>query len=167
MKIIKSRFVNLLGTFCVLILLTVQALCQPALPPFPPDPWLDRYSFVDTTNWTSDLGYAPIAFTNLVSVPEWEGNALLLDTTNLLPAYFAYNIVEPTDGNTNITFPAGAIACVFICDWASADTNQYGTGPGDAAGDPAYLLAAGDFSSNSPIWARRRSICMCDKNAWP
>ena len=101
------------------------------------------------------MGYSPILATNLVGVPEWEGDALMLDTTNMVPAYLAYNIVEPSDGNTNITFQGGAVAFVFINDWASADTNQGGTGPGDAAGDPAYLLAAGDFSSGSPdgLWA--------------
>jgi hypothetical protein len=150
----KSRVSKLIGVFFVPFLLTVPAFCQPGPPPLPPDPWLDSYSFVDTTNWTSDMGYAPIAFTNLASIPEWEGNALLLDTTNSIPAFLNYNIVE-ADGTTNLVFPAGAVICVFICDWASADTNQYGAGPGDAAGDPAYLLAAGDFSSNSPngLWA--------------
>jgi hypothetical protein len=135
------------------LLLPFLAFCQSGLPPFPPDPFLDSYSFEDT-NWLSDIGYAPIAFTNLVSVLVWDGDALLLDTTNSLPAFLNYNIVE-SDGNTNIAFSAGVVTCIFICDWATADTNQNGAGPGDAAGDPAYLLAAGDFSSNSPdgLWA--------------
>jgi hypothetical protein len=150
MKIVKSRFVKLaIAAFTVCLLSLSPALCQPGPPPLPPDPFLDSYSFEDT-NWLSQYGDAPIAFTNLVSVPEWNGNALLLDTTNEVPAYLAYNIVE-TNGYTNIAFSAGAIRCVFICDWATADTNQNGTGPGA----PGYLLAAGDFSTGSPdgLWA--------------
>jgi hypothetical protein len=136
-----------------LLFFPLPVFCQFGPPLLPPVAFLDAYLF-DDTNWLSDSGDAPIAFINLASVPEWSHNALLLDTTNALPAYLAYNIVE-TDGDTNLAFSAGAMMCVFICDWASADTNQNGTGPGDAAGDPAYLLAAGDFSNNSPdgLWA--------------
>jgi hypothetical protein len=135
--------------FCVLFMFSIPAFCQSGPPTLPVNPYLDSYSFADT-NWLSDIGYAPIDYTNLVSVPEWDGNALLLDTTNALPAFLNYNIVE-LDGTTNLAFPAGAVRCVFICDWASADTNQNGTGPGEVG----YLLAAGDFSSNSPdgLWA--------------
>ncbi|MGP8199849.1 MAG: hypothetical protein ACLQU4_10145, partial [Limisphaerales bacterium] len=133
----------------VVFLLPVSAFCQSGPPPLPPDPFLGSYSF-DDTNWLSGSGYAPIAFTNLVSVPEWSHKALLLDTTNVLPAFLAYNIVE-ADGTTNLAFSGGAIRCVFICDWATADANQNGTGPGEAG----YLLAAGDFSNGSPdgLWA--------------
>ena len=62
-----------------------SAFSQPALPP---DPLLDIYSF-QNTNWLGEHGYAPLRYTNLVSVPEWRGNGLLLDTTNALPAYLA------------------------------------------------------------------------------
>jgi hypothetical protein len=117
-------------------------------PPFPPDPHLEYYSFNDT-NWLSFSGDAPIFATNLVSIPEWRGNGLLLDATNSQPAYLAYSVVE-TNGHTNIAFSAGVVTCVFVCDWATADTNQNGTGPGDIA----WLLAAGDFSTGSPngLW---------------
>jgi hypothetical protein len=145
-----AQFLNVRRTLAAclfaLLLLPLAAFCQPALPP---NPILDDYSF-NNTNWVSDFGYAPISETNLVSVPVWYGNALLLDTTNSAPAYLAYNIVE-TNGHTNLDFSAGAAVCLFICDWASADTNQNGAGPGSAG----YLLAAGDFSSGSPdgLWA--------------
>ncbi len=133
-----------------LLLVPAAALCQSVPPPPPPDPFLDNYYFQGPP-WVSEFGFAPIAAsTNLVSVQEWSRNALLLDTTNASSAYLSYNIIEPSDGGTNLSFPSGAIRCVFICDWASADTNQNGFGPGDGAGDPAYLLAAGDFSSGSP-----------------
>ena len=147
MKILGNLSAKLPGTFFALLLLPLPLFCQP-MPP--PSPYLDSYSFWDTTNWTSDLGYAPIAFTNLFSVPKWYGNALLLDTTNSLPAFLNYNVVD-TNEYTNIDFSAGVVSCVFICDWATADTNQNGAGPGDVG----YLLAAGDFSSGSPdgLWA--------------
>jgi len=122
------------------------AFSQPALPP---DPFLGDYPF-DTTNWLSIDGDAPIASTNLVSVSLWNKNALLLDTTNAAPAFLNYNVVE-SDGFTNVTFDQGAVRCVFITDWATADTNQNGTGPGDIG----YLVAAGDWSSGAPdgFWA--------------
>ncbi len=149
---------HLIQTFAVAffpLLLVGAAFCQSGPPPPPPDPFLDNYYF-NNPAWLSEFGYAPIAFsTNLVSVQEWSRNALLLDTTNIVPAYLNYNIIEPSDGTTNLVFDIGAIRCVFICDWATADTNQFGEGPGDGAGDPGYLLAAGDFSSGSPdgLWA--------------
>jgi hypothetical protein len=154
MKVIKSRPAKLPGTFFALLLLSVPAFCQDGPLPAPPDPYLDTYAFLDTNDWTSDLGFPPIAWTNLVVVPEWLGGAPQIDTANTLPAFLNYNIVE-TNGYTNLAFSAGALTCVFICDWATDDTNQYGTGPGDDAGDPAFLLAAGDFSSGSPdgLWA--------------
>jgi hypothetical protein len=156
MKIIKNRsFKPLAAIFAAFIATIKPAFCQDGPPPPPPDPYLDSYAFWDTTNWTSDDGYPPINFTNLVSVPEWLGGAPQIDTANTLPAFLDYNIVEPTDGHMNLAFSVGALTVFFICDWATADANQNGTGPGDEAGDPAYLLAAGDFSSGSPdgLWA--------------
>jgi len=127
-------------------LLSLSVFSQPALPP---DPFLADYLF-ETTNWLSIDGDAPIAFTNLASVSLWNKNALLLDTTNAMPAFLNYNVVE-SDGFTNVTFDQGAVRCVFITDWATEDTNQNGTGPGDTG----YLVAAGDWSTGSPdgFWA--------------
>jgi hypothetical protein len=120
--------------------------CQPAVPP---DAFAAAYSF-NTTNWLSEDGDAPIAFTNLVSVALWNKNALLLDTSNATPAFLNYNVVE-SDGFVNLEFDQGALRCVLIIDWGTADTNQNGTGPGQTC----YLIAAGDWSSNSPdgLWS--------------
>ena len=90
----------------------------------PPDPFLECYEFLDT-NWVSDFGYLPLNCTNLVSVSVEEENALMLDTTNLEPAFLQYNVVE-TNGHTNLDFGAGAVSALVISDWASADTNQNG-----------------------------------------
>ena len=145
MNIIKSRWAKLLGTFFVMLLLTVPALCQSGPPAPPPDPTLGAYYFEDT-NWLSLDGDAPLGFSNLVSYPLWSRNALLLDTTNETPAYLNYDIIETNDGSSNLDFSTGAIKFSFISDWATADTNQNGDGPGDWA----FLIGAGDLSSGSP-----------------
>ena len=142
-----NRQAAILAVSCVLFLLSaVPALAQPAPPP---DPILDMISFF-RPNWESDGGYPPVAFTNLVSVSNCWGNALLLDTTNLAPSFLVYNIVE-ANTHTNLDLSAGAVTFLATPDWASADTNQNGQGPG-AVG---FLLAAGDWSSGSPqgLWA--------------
>jgi hypothetical protein len=131
------------------VLLPAIAVLAQSGPPIPPTAFLDSYSFLDT-NWFSDIGYPPIAFTNLASVQDLGGNALLLDTTNLEPAFLRYRIVE-TNSATNLDFSTGAILAIVVPDWASADTNQHGFGPGSTG----YILAAGDWSSGSPqgFWA--------------
>jgi hypothetical protein len=146
MNIMASRSYKLLLMGFVSCWFSISvAFSQPAVPP---DPFAATYSF-NTTNWLSEDGDAPIAFTNLVSVALWNKNALLLDTTNTLPAFLNYNVVE--SDFTNIEFDQGGLHCVFITDWATADTNQNGTGPGETC----YLVAAGDWSSGSPdgFWA--------------
>jgi hypothetical protein len=126
MKNLTSLAVALLG-----LIFGTSAFAQSMMPP--PDPYLDSWSFNDTNNWTSDVGYAPIAFTNIENESCWATNkavlgdqALLLDSTN--PAYLNYNVVE-TNGYTNLICSAGTIWFWFSPDWSS--TNQGGTGPGD------------------------------------
>jgi len=57
-----------------LLFRAISGLAQPQ----PPDSYfstntpLDSWSFQNTTNWTSDLGYAPVSFTNLNS--SWLGD---------------------------------------------------------------------------------------------
>jgi len=86
---------------------------------------LDSWSFSDT-NWLSDLGYAPLGFTNLVLTTNL-GGGLLLDTANELPAYLVYNVVEK-NGRTNLNCSNGTVSIWFSPDWSSA--NAGGTGPG-------------------------------------
>ncbi|MGA2749674.1 MAG: hypothetical protein ABSG59_12940, partial [Verrucomicrobiota bacterium] len=148
MKILKQQATNCLAVVSLLFL-TLGALAQSGPPPPPPDPFLQSYSFADT-NWLSDLGdYPPIAFTNLASVPLLGGNAFQLDTGNSVPAFLEESVVD--SGHTNVILADGALGCIFINDWATADTNQLGAGPGDTA----FLLASGDFSTGSPqgLWA--------------
>ena len=46
-----------------------------------------------------------------------------------LPAHVHYHIAE-TNGFVNMDLAAGAIFVMVVPDWASADTNQLGCGPG-------------------------------------
>ena len=86
---------------------------------------LNSWSFYDTTNWTSDYGYAPVSFTNIYSDVLGSGTALVVDTN--LPAWLQYNVYE-SDGSSNLTVDSGAVTFWFAPDWAS--TNLGGTGPG-------------------------------------
>jgi hypothetical protein len=133
----------------LLVCLAVHVAAQSGPPPLPANPFLSSYSFSDT-NWLSDSGDAPIRFTNLVNIQEWGGNALWLDTTNEIPAFLNYNVVE-TNGHMNLDLGAGAVLAIVMPDWASADTNQNGQGPGELS----FLVAAGDWSSGFPhgSWA--------------
>src|SRR5438105_976941 len=52
---------------------------------------LDGWPFSDT-NWLSWIGYAPVAFTNLVNARGGDGHCLELNSTN--PAFLRYNVIE-------------------------------------------------------------------------
>ncbi|SPE59644.1 hypothetical protein SBV1_340011 [Verrucomicrobia bacterium] len=89
---------------------------------------LDAWDFSDGTNWTSELGYFPLRFTNIINLPGvGDGNGLLLDTSNLSPAQLVFNTVEDS-GATNINPAAGSISLWFKPDWSG--TNNGGPGPG-------------------------------------
>ena len=138
------------------LLLALRFLCGgvkaqvPPLPPFPSDPYLDSWSFYDPTNWFSDLGYAPISFTNIVcDQSSWASddgvldcNGLILDSTN--PAYLNYKVVEH-DHSTNLICSAGTIWFWFSPDWSS--TNQGGTGPADWG----RFIDVGAWTSNAEV----------------
>jgi hypothetical protein len=121
------------------LLFSLSALSQPTLPMawfyFPPP------SF-ETTYESFPAAYT----TNLVSVPVGliygMDSALILDTTNQTPAYLEYAVMD-TNWVDNISYDPGTILLCFAPNWASV--SQGGTGPGDTA----YLIAGGDFSTNS------------------
>jgi len=132
--IMKTWSIRAIKGFAFLILFNLCATSVRAqIPPFPVDPFLDSWTFYDPTNWLSDLGYAPAAYTNIQNVSCWatgdgilDANALLLDSTNA--ACLKYNVVEH-DGSTNLICSAGTIWFWFSPDWDSE--SQGGTGPGD------------------------------------
>jgi Concanavalin A-like lectin/glucanases superfamily len=97
----------------------------------PPGYWLDSWSF-DLTNLDSDFGFAPLSVTNVEQVPDWDGEALQVDSTNA--AWLTYGIFENAPGfgiYTNLTLDCGTIELWFLPNWESADTNFYGSGPND------------------------------------
>lgn len=101
---------------------------------------LDSWSFHDNTNWTSDLGYAPVSFTNLSFSELGDGASLVVDSTN--PAWLQYNVVE-TNGATNLTVDVGSVTFWFAPNWSS--TNQGGNGPGEWG----RLLEVGSYTPES------------------
>src|SRR5258708_6172871 len=108
--------------------------------PGSPPQILNSWSFDDTTNWVSDLGYAPLSFTNLNSSLLGDGNALLLDSTNA--AWLQYKTVE-SDGTNNLTVGRGSVMFWFAPSWAS--TNQGGSGPGLWG----RLIEVGSYTTNA------------------
>jgi hypothetical protein len=85
---------------------------------------LDSWSFSDTNTWTSDLGHAPVSFTNLNTLYFGDGTSLVISNS---PAWLQYNLQE-SDGTTNLTLDQGTISFWYAPSWAS--TNAGGTGPG-------------------------------------
>lgn len=94
---------------------------------------LASWSFQDTSNWTSDQGFAPISFTNLafshLGYNENSTWTLAVDTN--VPAWLQYYVYEPNNAATNLTVDTGSVTFWFAPDWGSADTNALGSGPGD------------------------------------
>ncbi len=138
MKNLGVRWLGLLISF-----LSVSGFGQSGPPPLPPDPLLQIFNF--PTNFAAQFGTFPLAYSNIFSVPVWRGNALVFEMTNAEPAFLQYNLVQ-TNGVANLCFSTGTIILFVAPDWASADTNQYGTGPGQRA----YFVAAGDWRTGSP-----------------
>jgi len=138
--------------FCAVVI--SLALIPPtrsvAVVPAPPpggtnsNPWLDSWSFTDTNAWKSDLGVAPVSFTNLgVATLPTEGTALLVDTGS--PAWIQFHVNE-SSGATNVNIVSQGSAMFWLSpDWASSNnTNEVGTGPGVES----RILEAGTFQSN-------------------
>ena len=101
---------------------------------------LDSWSFYDPTNWTSDLGYPPISFTNLAYSHLGNFQSLVVDTN--LPAWLQINAYE-SDGTTNLTVENGTVTFWFAPDWSGTD--QGGTGPGEYA----RLFEVGAYTTDS------------------
>lgn len=100
---------------------------------------LNSWRFNDTTNWTSDLGYAPMSYSN-IDFSGGDGTSLLLDSTNA--AWVRYKVFE-NDGTTNLTVDSGSVILWFAPSWAS--TNHGGAGPGSWG----RLLEAGTYTTNA------------------
>src|ERR1017187_4926161 len=73
-------------------------------------PWLDSWSFNDTSGWTSDLGYAPVSFTNITWTWQGEWTALMVDSTNA--AWLQYTVTE-SSGTNNLAVDQGTVILWF------------------------------------------------------
>ncbi len=127
----------------IFLLLQSSAFCQP----YPTsDPPLDTWSFSDTTNWTSDLGYYPRSYENIFDATNGPGDSLGVDSTNA--AWLQYNVWE-ADGTTNLNIVSdGSLSFWFAPNWTStADTNDSGTGPGVAS----RLVEVGEYTTNASV----------------
>ncbi len=116
-------------------------------PPPLTDVQIGAWSF-DDTNWFTEGDNSPISFTNLDNPPDWDGNALKIDSAH--PAWLQYNIVE-NSGETNLTFTQGTIQLWFLPDWNS------GHGPGNSG----RLIDVGASRTNNPSswWSLYFSPC--------
>ena len=101
---------------------------------------LDSWSFHDSTNWTSDLGYPALSFTNLGYSYLGDGASLVVNSNN--PAWLQYFVVEK-NGYTNFSPSEGTVMFWFAPSWSG--TNSGGTGPGEYG----RLFEAGAYTTNS------------------
>jgi hypothetical protein len=127
-----KNLLKIAATLCGL-LFCFNAFAQ--IPPIPIDPFLDSWSFDDSTNWTSDENYLPIGYTNIDNVSCWatddgilDCNVLLLDSTNT--AYLNYHLIE-NNGHTNLALTEGTLWFWFSPDWGSSNLDDGSTGPQD------------------------------------
>jgi hypothetical protein len=138
----RFRLISACVTLCTLLGVVHAQPGPPTNPAF-----LNSWSFNDA-NWLSDIGNAPVAFTNLVNMTNaGDGNALLIDSTNA--AYLVYHVWEPSNGPTNLTVDQGSVLVWIKPSWSS--TNQGGIGPGEYS----RLIEVGYYTTNATLgwWA--------------
>jgi hypothetical protein len=131
------RWIKLTGMILIVLglLRSVSSFALSGPPPLT-DLQIGAWSF-DDTNWLTLNGNSPISFSNLDNPPDWDGNALKIDSPH--PAWLQYNIVE-NSGATNLAFTQGTIQLWFLPDWNS------GKGPGDSG----RLIDVGAYSTSNP-----------------
>ena len=147
---LNYQLIRLIAPVILLCSLAGAAYAQ-GLPPGgkfgPTNAPLDSWSFSDHTNWTSDLGYPPVSFTNLNFAQLGDGASLVVDTN--VPAWLQYNVYE-SDGTTNLTVDSGTVTFWFApSSWSS--TNAGGTGPGEYG----RLFEVGSYTPDSSygLWS--------------
>lgn len=106
---------------------------------YPISPKKLSYWRFNTTDWLGEGGQPPLTFANLVSVPDWSTNAVVVDS--ILPSYLAYRDVE-TNGYPNFMPWNGTVRFWFKPDW------QSGIGPGSQA----RLIEMGEKDSGDWVW---------------
>lgn len=103
---------------------------------------LDSWSFNDTNYWTSDLGYAPVSFTNITSMLFGDGTSLVINTN--IPAWLKYNTVE-TSGTNEIAVASGSVTFWYAPNWSSTNDASGGLGPQEYG----RLIEVGGYTTNS------------------
>ncbi|MGH7979143.1 MAG: LamG domain-containing protein [Limisphaerales bacterium] len=126
----------------VLLLFTLETQAQLIPPGDSTNAPLDSWSFLDHTNWTSDLGYSPVSFTNINYSYLGDFNSLVVDTN--VVAWLQYNVYE-SDNTTNLTVDSGTVTFWFGPDWSSADDTNGGFGPQEYG----RLFEVGGYTTNS------------------
>lgn len=134
------RWIIVLLLLCPLAGVLRAGMVPPGGSPHTNAPPLSSWSFTDTTNWLSDLGYPPVSFTNLTVSRLGAGTSPVLDSPD--PAWLQYNVVE-NDGTTNLTVDQGSVLCWFAPNWAG--TNEGGTGPGEWS----RLIEVGSYTEDA------------------
>jgi hypothetical protein len=86
---------------------------------------LGYWPFDNTNTWVGAEGQLPLQATNVVGVPSWSTNAVLIDSTNA--AILKYRDVE-TNGNANINLRSGTVCFWFKPDWGSTNAGESGPG---------------------------------------
>jgi hypothetical protein len=103
---------------------------------------LGYWPFDDTNTWVGEQGQLPLLATNIVGIPSWFTNAVLIDSTNT--AILRYRDVEPTNyAPANINCRNGTMRFWFAPDWSS------GAGPGSAG----RLIEMGTQTTSNGWWA--------------
>jgi len=104
---------------------------------------LAYFQFDNTNTWVGSAGQLPLLATNVVGVPSWATNAVLIDSpTNTI---LTYRDVE-TNGNANINLRSGTIRFWFKPDWSSVSAG--GIGPQDQG----RLIEMGRTGTNTGWW---------------
>ena len=135
---------KLAGLVCALLLGLFPATIWGFVPepPGSPPPPLDTWSFSDTSGWKSDLGFAPISFTNLSASLLGDGTAVVIDST--YASWLRFNTTE-TNGTNEIRVDLGTLVFWFAPSWSG--TNQGGSGvPG---GQWGRLIEVGEYTTNA------------------
>src|SRR5439155_19541772 len=128
---------------CLIASLMLPCLLARVVHAVPPgggsNPWLDYWSFGNTNSLT-DLGYAPLSFTNLSSSNLGDGSAVVVDSTNA--AWLIYNVTE-ADNTNNLTVDVGSIIFWFMPSWSGS--NSGGVGPGQWG----RFIESGSYTTNA------------------
>jgi hypothetical protein len=127
---------------CALLLLGLSLVTAGAqTPPGWSPPWLDYWSFDNTTNWATYYGYPAASATNVTASLLGDYWTPAVDNTNG-PAWLQYNITE-NDGTNHFKVDEGSIMFWFAPNWSG--TNQGGQGPGEWS----RLIEVGSYTTNA------------------